>query len=83
MGTHGHGHVTYPAGFLVGARQTLLETFDGGVTWTPRNVDAAKDEGFNYRFNSIAFNGWVRSRSPSLFPNMHTSSDRSPEFLLA
>jgi photosystem II stability/assembly factor-like uncharacterized protein len=31
-------------GFLLGTRQTLLETFDAGKTWTPRNIDAAKDE---------------------------------------
>lgn len=50
------------AGFLLGTRQTLLETLDGGKTWNPRSVEAAKDEGFNYRFNSIAFNGdegWI------------------------
>lgn len=36
-------------GFLLGTRQTLLETFDGGKTWQPRDIEAAKDEGFNYR----------------------------------
>lgn len=30
------------AGFLLGSRQTLLETFDGGKTWEPRTVDAAR-----------------------------------------
>lgn len=40
-----------PPGFLLGTRQTLLETFDGGKTWNPREVEAARDEGFNYRFN--------------------------------
>lgn len=44
-------------GFLLGTRQTLLETFDGGKTWAPRTVEAAQDEGFNYRFNSISFAG--------------------------
>ncbi|KAG1664832.1 hypothetical protein FOA52_007090 [Chlamydomonas sp. UWO 241] len=60
-------------GFLVGTRQTLLETFDSGVTWTPRNVEAAKDEGFNYRFNSIAFNGdegWIVGKPAIL---LHTT----------
>lgn len=33
----------------MGTRQTLLETFDGGKTWQPRDIEAAKDEGFNYR----------------------------------
>lgn len=30
------------AGFLLGSRQTLLETFDGGKTWEPRTVQAAQ-----------------------------------------
>lgn len=49
-------------GFLLGTRQTLLETFDGGRTWAPRDIEAARDEGFNYRFNSISFagdEGWI------------------------
>jgi hypothetical protein len=33
------------AGFLLGSRETLLETKDGGRTWEPRSVAAAKDEG--------------------------------------
>jgi hypothetical protein len=37
-------------GFLLGTRQTLLETVDGGKTWQPRDIEAAKDEGFNYRW---------------------------------
>jgi photosystem II stability/assembly factor-like uncharacterized protein len=37
------------AGFLLGTRQTLLETFDGGNTWQQREIEAARDEGFNYR----------------------------------
>eukprot|EP00891_Asterochloris_glomerata_P000421 jgi/Astpho2/421/Aster-03470 len=45
------------AGFLLGTRQTLLETTDGGKSWNPRRIEAAQDEGFNYRFNSISFNG--------------------------
>ena len=50
------------AGFLLGSRETLLETKDGGRTWAPRTVAAAQDEGFNYRFTSISFNGnegWI------------------------
>ncbi|KAG2502060.1 hypothetical protein HYH03_000554 [Edaphochlamys debaryana] len=49
-------------GFLLGTRQTLLETSDGGKTWKSRSIEAAGDEGFNYRFNSISFNGnegWI------------------------
>ena len=37
------------AGFLLGTRQTLLETTDGGKSWNPRRIEAAQDEGFNYR----------------------------------
>lgn len=44
-------------GFLLGTRQTLLETFDGGKTWAPRSIAAASDDGFNYRFNAISFSG--------------------------
>jgi hypothetical protein len=33
------------AGFLLGSRETLLETKDGGRTWAPRSVAAAQDEG--------------------------------------
>jgi len=29
-------------GFLLGTRQTLLETFDGGKTWASRSVEAAQ-----------------------------------------
>ncbi len=51
-----------PAGFLLGSRETLLETKDGGRTWEPRTVAAARDEGFNYRFTSVSFagdEGWI------------------------
>ena len=41
------------AGFLLGSRQTLLETKDGGKTWEPRSVAAAQDEGFNYRYGLL------------------------------
>ncbi|KAK1273592.1 hypothetical protein QJS04_geneDACA019169 [Acorus gramineus] len=49
-------------GFLLGTRQTILETKDGGMTWTPRSIASAEDEDFNYRFNSISFKGkegWI------------------------
>lgn len=60
-------------GFLLGTRQTLLETFDGGKTWEPRSIEAAKDEGFNYRFNSISFageEGWIVGKPAIL---LHTA----------
>lgn len=37
------------SGFLLGSRQTLLETKDSGKTWAPRSIAAAREEGFNYR----------------------------------
>ncbi|GLT87072.1 hypothetical protein SLE2022_051730 [Rubroshorea leprosula] len=49
-------------GFLLGTRQTILETKDGGDTWVPRSIPSAEDEDFNYRFNSISFKGkegWI------------------------
>ncbi|KAM7272011.1 hypothetical protein ACFE04_031225 [Oxalis oulophora] len=49
-------------GFLLGTRQTLLETKDGGETWVPRSIPSAEEEDFNYRFNSISFQGkegWI------------------------
>ena len=60
-------------GFLLGTRQTLLETLDGGKTWAPRNVDAARDEGFNYRFQSLSFagnEGWIVGKPAIL---LHTT----------
>lgn len=60
-------------GFLLGSRQTLLETFDGGKTWAARDVAAAKDEGFNYRFSGIDFNGdegWIIGKPAIL---LHTT----------
>lgn len=49
-------------GFLLGTRQTIMETKDGGNTWVPRSIPSAEDEDFNYRFNSISFKGkegWI------------------------
>ncbi|XP_020703777.1 photosystem II stability/assembly factor HCF136, chloroplastic [Dendrobium catenatum] len=49
-------------GFLLGTRQTILETKDGGNAWFPRSIPSAEDEDFNYRFNSISFRGkegWI------------------------
>ncbi|KAG6575719.1 Photosystem II stability/assembly factor, chloroplastic, partial [Cucurbita argyrosperma subsp. sororia] len=49
-------------GFLLGTRQTILETKDGGRTWAPRSIPSAEEEDFNYRFNAISFKGkegWI------------------------
>lgn len=43
------------AGFLLGSRETLLETKDGGRTWEPRSVAAAKDEGARRCFDRWLF----------------------------
>lgn len=55
------GFVDSNRGFILGTRQTLLETQDGGKTWEKREVPNL-DEGINYRFTSITFNGedgWI------------------------
>lgn len=60
-------------GFLLGTRQTLLETADGGKTWEPRVVSAAQEEDINYRFNSISFSGkegWIVGKPAIL---LHTT----------
>lgn len=60
-------------GFLLGTRQTLLETKDGGRSWDARSIPSAEDEDFNYRFNSISFNGqegWIIGKPAIL---LHTS----------
>lgn len=60
-------------GFLLGTRQTLLETNDGGKTWESRNIAAAQEEEINYRFNSISFSGkegWIVGKPAIL---LHTS----------
>lgn len=60
-------------GFLLGTRQTLLETKDGGNTWISRSISSAEDEDFNYRFNAISFKGkegWIVGKPAIL---LHTS----------
>eukprot|EP00899_Mesostigma_viride_P010124 jgi/Mesvir1/19112/Mv12856-RA.3 len=73
--------ITFPTathGFIVGTRQTLLETVDGGLTWEVRNIsgqaqsDDDDDEGggINYRYNSISFSGkegWIVGKPAILF----------------
>eukprot|EP00270_Netrium_digitus_P004294 TRINITY_DN152_c0_g1_i1.p1 TRINITY_DN152_c0_g1~~TRINITY_DN152_c0_g1_i1.p1 ORF type:complete len:441 (+),score=68.65 TRINITY_DN152_c0_g1_i1:60-1325(+) len=61
-------------GFLLGTRQTLLETTDGGKSWQPKEIPSAEDEDFNYRFNSISFNGsegWIVGKPAIL---LHSSN---------
>ncbi|MDB9525950.1 photosynthesis system II assembly factor Ycf48 [Oscillatoria sp. CS-180] len=46
-------------GWLVGNRNTLMETKDGGETWEPRSLDLGDQ---NYTFTSVSFvgnEGWV------------------------
>ena len=70
-------------GFLLGTRQTLLETKDGGRTWAPRSIPSAEDEDFNYRFNSISFKGkegWIVGKPAILLytPDAGESWERIP-----
>ena len=60
-------------GFLLGTRQTILETFDGGKTWDFKAIPAAFDEDVNYRFNSVSFvgaEGWIVGKPAIL---LHTT----------
>lgn len=70
-------------GFLLGTRQTILETRDGGNTWVPRSIPSAEDEDFNYRFNSISFKGkegWIVGKPAILLytPDAGNSWERIP-----
>ncbi|MDJ0735126.1 MAG: photosynthesis system II assembly factor Ycf48 [Nostocaceae cyanobacterium] len=59
-------------GYIVGSKSTLLETKDGGDTWSEVSLDL---DGPNYRFNAIAFNGkegWIVGE-PSLM--LHTDDE--------
>ena len=40
-------------GFLLGTRQTLLETKDAGRSWNSRSIPSAEDEDFNYRYEPM------------------------------
>ncbi|GJP54204.1 hypothetical protein CLOM_g13299 [Closterium sp. NIES-68] len=60
-------------GFLLGTRQTLLETRDGGRTWAAKEIPSAEEEDFNYRFNAISFKGqegWIVGKPAIL---LHTA----------
>ena len=60
-------------GWLVGAKGTFLETFDGGDTWSPRTFNSLdEDEEINYRFEVTSLNsneGWIIGK-PSIM--LHT-----------
>ena len=58
-------------GWLVGSRNTLLETRDGGITWSPRSLDLG-EQGFT--FTSVSFagdEGWVAGQPQIL---LHTTN---------
>mmetsp|Transcript_41647 Transcript_41647/g.104624 ORF Transcript_41647/g.104624 Transcript_41647/m.104624 type:complete len:411 (+) Transcript_41647:106-1338(+) len=60
-------------GFILGTGQTLLETTDGGKSWSKRDIPQAEDEGINYRFQSISFagkEGWIVGKPAIL---LHTN----------
>jgi photosystem II stability/assembly factor-like uncharacterized protein len=50
-------------GWIVGAKGTFLETFDGGNNWAPRTFNSLdEDEEINYRFEVTSLNsdeGWI------------------------
>merc|ERR1711871_1628827 len=50
-------------GWIVGAKGTFLETFDGGANWSPRTFNSLdEDEEINYRFEVTSLNeneGWI------------------------
>ncbi len=50
-------------GWLIGAKGTFLETFDGGDTWSTRSFTSLdEDEEINYRFEVTSLNsneGWI------------------------
>ncbi|KAG4954323.1 hypothetical protein JHK87_039917 [Glycine soja] len=61
---------------LLGMRQTILETNDGGNTQAPGSIPSAEDEDFNYQFNSTSFKGkegWIVRKSSIL---LYTSDAR-------
>ena len=58
-------------GWLVGNRNTLLETRDGGQTWSPRELDLDEQ---NFAFTSVSFagdEGWVAGQPQIL---LHTTN---------
>ena len=60
-------------GFLLGTRQTVLETKDGGKTWDARDLSSLLDDDVNYRFNSVSFignEGWIIGKPAVL---LHTT----------
>ena len=61
-------------GWIVGAKGTFLETFDGGVSWKPRTFNSLdEDEDINYRFEVTSLNqdeGWIVVKLPVIM--LHT-----------
>jgi photosystem II stability/assembly factor-like uncharacterized protein len=58
-------------GWMVGSNNSILETGDGGQTWTSRNL--ALDDDTNYRLSSVSFSGnegWITGQ-PSIL--LHTT----------
>ena len=70
------GEATFLAGFLLGTRETLLETKDGGRTWKQRSIEAAKDEGerslslASESVSSDVFSTWGIWRLPPVYRRM-------------
>uniref|UniRef100_A0A453CRG1 Photosynthesis system II assembly factor Ycf48/Hcf136-like domain-containing protein n=1 Tax=Aegilops tauschii subsp. strangulata TaxID=200361 RepID=A0A453CRG1_AEGTS len=58
-------HMRKVSGFLLGTRQTILETKDDGRTWFPCSIPSAKDKEFNYRLNSVSFRLYTSRLSAS------------------
>ena len=49
-------------GFVVGSRETLQETKDGGKTWVPVDVSGVTGDDIKYRLSSVSFEGkegWI------------------------
>ena len=58
-------------GWLVGSRNTLMETRDGGQTWTARALNLSENQSF--AFTSVSFageEGWVAGQPQVL---LHTT----------
>jgi photosystem II stability/assembly factor-like uncharacterized protein len=59
-------------GFLVGSKATVMETYDGGETWEPLEINLDDQK---YRFNSVNFSGkegWIAGE-PSVL--LHTTDE--------
>ena len=75
-------------GFVVGTRQTVLETFDYGKTWEARFLGGGNSDGsggddeaeFNFRFNAVSWGGsdgregWIVGKPAVLFRSTDAGS---------